>query len=116
MTEQEIDVLAEKHGKLKATPVIRSMYPSKSRGEMSREFSESYKAGYQAAMKENEKLNDRVKFLLEALKMARLGIETLVTTQKQTGLGLIGENIIAPMVIKNIDMVVDMVKEMREKK
>lgn len=40
-----VEELAKNHGYEKANPVIRSMYPSKSRGQMAAEFSESFLLG-----------------------------------------------------------------------
>jgi hypothetical protein len=42
------DELAKEQGDNHACPVIRSMYPSKSRGEMSREFAQLYSLGFDA--------------------------------------------------------------------
>lgn len=40
---------AEFQGNGHAIPVVRSMYPSKSRGEMAREFAQLYSLGHEAA-------------------------------------------------------------------
>ena len=43
--KDERDKAAENHGNCRATPIIRSMYPSKSRVEMADEFSISFQDG-----------------------------------------------------------------------
>lgn len=40
------DRLAEEIGNRLANPIIRSMYPSKSRGQMAREFAQAFALGY----------------------------------------------------------------------
>jgi hypothetical protein len=42
------DELAEQQGDNHANPIIRSMYPLKSRSEMSREFAQLYSIGFNA--------------------------------------------------------------------
>jgi hypothetical protein len=53
------DTLAIEMGNRHANPVIRSMYPSKPRGEMAKEFAQlftlGWDAGYQAAIDELER-------------------------------------------------------------
>lgn len=55
------DKEADKHGYKKAQPVIRSMYPSESRGVMALHFSESFKAGWNARDAEVKALRDALK-------------------------------------------------------
>lgn len=52
---KRMEELADEQGRRHALPEIRSMYPSKSRGEMSREFSQLFVLGYSAAMADAEK-------------------------------------------------------------
>lgn len=65
MFEKLAEAGAHDIGIKEAIPVIRSMYPSRSRGEMARVFGECYKAGYTAALND---LQGKVDGLLNALQ------------------------------------------------
>ena len=47
-----VEEKAIEHGKEKANPVIRSMYPHMSRGEAAREFAHSYQIGHAEGFQE----------------------------------------------------------------
>lgn len=70
MLDEERNLKAKQQGNNHACPVIRSMYPSKSRGEMAGEFSQLYSVGYADA-------TSRLLPLLEkAIEMADLITKT----------------------------------------
>lgn len=54
------DEAARQQGDNHACPIVRSMYPSKSRGEMAREFAQLFSLGHDFAF-------DRAQVLVEAL-------------------------------------------------
>lgn len=76
MTEQERrDQEALEQGNRHAHPEIRSMYPSKSRGEMAREFAQLFTVGWNSAIafldgksSSEANINDDVRELIEAAK------------------------------------------------
>ena len=59
------DERSSKVGNALATPTIRSMYPSLSRGEMAAKFSDCYAAGFDAGYLHQE---ERIKMLEKALE------------------------------------------------
>ncbi len=64
------DELAKEQGRRHANPVIRSMYPSKSRGEMAREFAQLFALGFDAAIALKEKEIERLRSALEVYSNA----------------------------------------------
>lgn len=65
LLQEKRDELAKTMGNRHANPVIRSMYPSKSRGQMAGEFSQLYSLGFSDAC---DLLIPEIEKLREALK------------------------------------------------
>jgi len=65
----EADVRTERAlemGNRHASPIIRSMYPSKSRGDMAREFAQLYSLGFQDALRHSPTVLALVEALLKS--------------------------------------------------
>lgn len=64
-SNEERDRLAKVMGDNHAQPIIRSMYPARSRGEMSREFQQLYSLGYDSRTADINRLCEIVKLLAD---------------------------------------------------
>lgn len=72
------DESAKNHGREKAIPAIRSMYPSESRGVMALHFSKSYEAGFNAGI-----TDEAVKALVESCQITLDEVDIIFGTQEQ---------------------------------
>lgn len=64
------DEMAKEWGDRHAIPIIRSLYPSKSRGEMAREFSQLFTLGWDACAKDAEAREAQLVNLVREFKSA----------------------------------------------
>lgn len=80
---KNVEELAVEHGRLKATPVIRSMYPSISRGEMTELFADSFRIGYQSRDQEMNDMGERITELSKTVIRTVLALNE-VSKKKQS--------------------------------
>ena len=70
---EEMEKLSTEMGNRHANPVIRSLYPLTSRGEMARQFAQLFMLGFSAGVESERK---RTQVLVDALRKIQSGLTT----------------------------------------